>query len=718
MNIITSSKDDTEIKKILPEIIPKLYRYIFDPNPTINRAMRQMWISFVPNSKKTIDEYFKPIMKELIDNLESNLWRVRQSCCDALNDIFSFKTIKDLEEYLLTILGGIFRVMDDYKESSQKAAVSCSRRISTFLIKSSNPIYTDAKYCEVTIHKAIPFLLQTGLLSSVEIVRNFSLKSIFEMVKVSKALIKEEISDIISVLLEQMSILEPTDFNSIQNFYGNSIEGLGDKLDELRMQMAKESPISECINTCLLYVDEKEISKLIPKLIDIIRGGVGLQTRVATIFVISDLVKNYPKELKQYVKDILSIILLTIKRSTNATERKNYADLLPSILKIGKLSDGNKVSTEILSLYLDEDNEESRFISGCICFSLQYNIPDIFKKLYKTILPLMFIARHDENEKIYKIFKSTWSEVSIIGTKFVVKEYFKEVIEMCCKFLFHSAWKIKKQGALAIKEISELLISGENINEYDSQRVELINLLVNSLSGQIWDGKTAVLDAIGSLSKNFNSEIEFDHKSMLESIIKESQRNSKFYKFHSIQCLNNVLKNKIFQEKVDENLFELYRKFLETEISIEEEKYEMDIPIMQKRKLQQNYFDTRKELLETMKYVFDQNKLFESYEYYFKFINENINKIMLESEIVQFINVLEIIMDGISNNEEMSSNEKLKENIIEMLIEQSKSDKFLEIKKNSLKILMKNKNESIINKIKELIIIEKNKDILDILNKF
>jgi proteasome component ECM29 len=71
--------------------------------------MRQMWISFVPNSKNAIEQYFKEIMKELLDNLESNLWRVRQSCCDAFADIFSFKTIKDLQPYLITIISGIFR---------------------------------------------------------------------------------------------------------------------------------------------------------------------------------------------------------------------------------------------------------------------------------------------------------------------------------------------------------------------------------------------------------------------------------------------------------------------------------------------------------------------------------------------------------------------------------------------------------------------------------
>jgi proteasome component ECM29 len=174
--------------------------------------------------------------------------------------------------------------MDDYKESSQKAAILCSRRISTFLIKSSNPIYTETKYCKVLISEIIPYLLSLkGVQSSVEIVRNFSLKNIIEIVKVSKLLISEQISEIVSTLLEQMSVLEPADFNSIQNFYGNTVEGLGEKIDEIRLQMAKESPLSECIDNCLLFINEEEISKLVPKLIDIIKSSIGTQTRVVNL---------------------------------------------------------------------------------------------------------------------------------------------------------------------------------------------------------------------------------------------------------------------------------------------------------------------------------------------------------------------------------------------------------------------------------------------------
>jgi hypothetical protein len=206
--------------------------------------------------------------------------------------------------------------------------------------------------------------------------------------------------------------------------------------------------------------------------------------------------------MKEFVKDILSVILLTIKKSNNLTERKCFSDLIPNILKIAKLSDGKNVANEICSLYLDESNDESKFISGYICYNLSYNIPDIFKKLYNIAIPLMYIARFDENEKVFKIFKSNWKEISIAGTKFIIREYFKEIIAMCYKFLDHSSWKIKKQGtfkfffnnysknynkgAMAIKELTEILLDDENFDEFNKFRIEILNLLSKLLPGQVW----------------------------------------------------------------------------------------------------------------------------------------------------------------------------------------------------------------------------------------
>lgn len=77
-SIASLTGTDDELKAIFPKIVPKLYRYLYDPNPTINRAMTEMWKSLVDNTQKTVDSYLKEIMKELIANLNSPLWRVRE----------------------------------------------------------------------------------------------------------------------------------------------------------------------------------------------------------------------------------------------------------------------------------------------------------------------------------------------------------------------------------------------------------------------------------------------------------------------------------------------------------------------------------------------------------------------------------------------------------------------------------------------------------------
>jgi len=48
----TSSGQNDRLVAMLPTIAPKLYRYTFDPNPVINKAMTDMWRAIVKNPKK------------------------------------------------------------------------------------------------------------------------------------------------------------------------------------------------------------------------------------------------------------------------------------------------------------------------------------------------------------------------------------------------------------------------------------------------------------------------------------------------------------------------------------------------------------------------------------------------------------------------------------------------------------------------------------------
>lgn len=43
-----------ELNKYLPKIVPKLYRYQFDPVPKIQHSMKSIWRAMVPSTQKVV----------------------------------------------------------------------------------------------------------------------------------------------------------------------------------------------------------------------------------------------------------------------------------------------------------------------------------------------------------------------------------------------------------------------------------------------------------------------------------------------------------------------------------------------------------------------------------------------------------------------------------------------------------------------------------------
>lgn len=47
-----------ELNKYLPNIIPRLYRYQFDPTPKIQQSMSSIWRTIVPSTSKAVSSIF------------------------------------------------------------------------------------------------------------------------------------------------------------------------------------------------------------------------------------------------------------------------------------------------------------------------------------------------------------------------------------------------------------------------------------------------------------------------------------------------------------------------------------------------------------------------------------------------------------------------------------------------------------------------------------
>lgn len=110
-----AAKAGEQLAPFLPQIVPRLYRYQFDPNLSIRQAMTSIWDALVTDKtlvrvvhtnrsstyRRTnalvekddgdlslsvcmflffqVDKYLKEILRDVITNLTNNAWRVRES---------------------------------------------------------------------------------------------------------------------------------------------------------------------------------------------------------------------------------------------------------------------------------------------------------------------------------------------------------------------------------------------------------------------------------------------------------------------------------------------------------------------------------------------------------------------------------------------------------------------------------------------------------------
>lgn len=54
------------LKPYIAALVPKLYRYQYDPNARVRDSMVHIWRALIDNPKKTVDENFDAIATELL----------------------------------------------------------------------------------------------------------------------------------------------------------------------------------------------------------------------------------------------------------------------------------------------------------------------------------------------------------------------------------------------------------------------------------------------------------------------------------------------------------------------------------------------------------------------------------------------------------------------------------------------------------------------------
>jgi proteasome component ECM29 len=494
-NIISQIARD-QLQPFLGTLVPKLYRYQFDPNPKIQMSMNSIWNSLIKqDNKKIIDQYLFEILKDIEENMLNNLWRVRESCCCALQDLLKGgRNLETISGKFGNFWSLLFKLADDIKESVRVSAELALKSLQRVTISYSTSV-SDSKICQQTVNSVFPVIIKEGLQSSIQEIRSISVLTIRDLNKQSSNfLIRPYLIDLILSLLETLSGYEPPDLNYISLKLGS--QDAQEKLDMARISASKNTPMIEIINMNLQNLnDEPIIAELIPKLIEIIRRGLGVSTKAGVCHIISSLVDQQPNIMTNFAGKLMGALVNSMSTEQNKATTKVYCNTIGSIVKVAKESSIENLLNKLEQWYMEKEDNGLRLSCGHTLMAIAQNNIEIINKYSKKCIPFVFFAMHQQNENQTKsktnnqpktptVWDDVWEEITS-GTEYAIKANISEIIAFIKVGLEHQSWNLRIQSALSITTICTKLQSNIELEQLNL----LIQMLNNALNTRTWTGK-------------------------------------------------------------------------------------------------------------------------------------------------------------------------------------------------------------------------------------
>ncbi|KAG7238365.1 hypothetical protein INR49_030962 [Caranx melampygus] len=496
-----AAKAGEQLAPFLPQLVPRLYRYQFDPNLSIRQAMTSIWDALVTD-KTLVDKYLKEILQDVLSNLTSNTWRVRESSCLALNDLIRGRQADDLIDHLAEMWEILFRVLDDIKESVRKAADLTLKTLSKVCTRMCESTGSAAQR---TVAVLLPTLLEKGIVSNVAEVRSLSVQTLVKISKTAGARLKPHAARLIPALLEALSTLEPQ------------------VLNYLSLRATEQEK-------CLQHLDVSVLGELVPRLCELLKSGVGLGTKGGCASVIVSLTVQCPQDLTPYSGKLMSGLLNGIHDRSTVVQ-KAFAFALGHLVRTAKDSSVEKLLLKLNTWYLEK--EEPVYKSSCALtvHAISHYSPDVLKGHAGVALPLAFLGMHQapgpDEEKGESHDATLWAEVwqeNVPGSFGGIRLYMTELIAITQKALQSQSWKMKAQGAAAMATVAK-----EQTGSLVAPHLGLVlTALIQGLSGRTWAGKKPCAG-------------QPTIPEVLEVVLKECRKESLMYKMAALRCAGDVL---------------------------------------------------------------------------------------------------------------------------------------------------------------------------------
>lgn len=500
----------------LPKIFPTLFRGQYWPETYVAQTFRRV-LRTLCTTERTVGESEEQSSNKRAKGTELNMSEllsahfvatctlivssardkdssVREAALGALPDLLAGRSWEEVAEFFADFWMMVLAGLDDLRETVRETASSSAAALVNVTHRFVNASHTPSPQNEVALKLVLEKLLDFGVSSAAKEVQSKSVELLKGIVKAAGSAVEPHVAAILDKLLHVASALEP-EMISYLSQHTESMNIPKETLHAARAAMSRMTPLGECVDDCLKWVNEKNILDIV-KSIESGLMGAGLPTLLQSSWAVTSLARGSAVEvLKGKPATTVTLGLLNVMQRQQGNTAA-YRELCGAMGSIASFASSKLWSKKIIPLVLDHylncgDDAQLRMYSGVILHALvnDNRSSERLKTFMKDCIAIVFIGKHDSEKKVRKEF----SEVFVgIGAPSSVSLYSDEILStITTNVESNKSWAVRRQCYRALGVLASSLTN---------KRVATIELVVRECqASKHWKGKGSMLRALATL---------------------------------------------------------------------------------------------------------------------------------------------------------------------------------------------------------------------------
>lgn len=239
--------------------------------------------------------------------------------------------------------------------------------------------------------------MERGISHSSDDVRTLCTKQLLGMCKAAGSHIRPHVVRLVPALLETLSVVEDPMLNYLQMNAENA--GVAQSsLEAARVNAMRSSDATGAIDTCLRVMDAPQLEEVLPSLVQLLKGGVGLPTRAGTARFLVQLAQQHPLLLVPHASRLLRSLLHASLHERSEVARNAYAAAAAQMARGASSETLSKLVAELSSRYTSDEGgveDAMRVAVGELTRELLRVASDAMNRVRAEWLPLAFVGKHE-----------------------------------------------------------------------------------------------------------------------------------------------------------------------------------------------------------------------------------------------------------------------------------------------------------------------------------